>query len=89
MISKYELYGSLFGAIGAYLISTNSHLSAYGYMFCLVSNAFFVAFSIKNKYSYFLILQFFYAYTSINGIQNTNGLGMSSNLYAYIQHIFA
>ena len=89
MIIKYELYGSIFGAIGAYLISTNSHLSVYGFMFCLVSNAFFVAFSLKNKYGYFLVLQFFYAYTSINGIKNTPGLVMNSDLYAYIQHVLA
>lgn len=63
-----ELFGSLFGLIGAFLIAIGMPIGFYSF---LVSNLFFINMGIQKKMRPFLVLQGAFTLTSLLGIYNT------------------
>ncbi|EGL53930.1 MAG: nicotinamide mononucleotide transporter [Pseudomonadota bacterium] len=65
-----EFAGSLFGLIGAFVLARQDQGSEAGFIFFLISNLFFIHFSITNRYFALLAMQIGFTATSLMGIYN-------------------
>ncbi len=67
-VKVYEWMGTIHGIIGSALLALNVNVSGYGFLFYLVSNAFFIFFGLKTRSYGILTLQCVYTVTSVVGI---------------------
>ena len=65
-----EFAGSIFGLLGAFLVAMQAPGSEFGFVFFLISNLFFIRFSISNRYFALLVMQVGFTATSLIGIYN-------------------
>ena len=65
-----EFAGSFFGLMGAFLVAMQVSGSEYGFVFFLISNVFFIQFSLSNRYYALLLMQVGFTATSLMGIYN-------------------
>lgn len=59
--------GSLFGVIGAVLLSLNTNYSGYGYVFFLISSTVLAAWSVREKHEHQLLMYVVFTCINING----------------------
>ncbi|MAP25338.1 MULTISPECIES: nicotinamide mononucleotide transporter [unclassified Methylophaga] len=65
-----EFSGSIFGLLGAFLVAMQVPGSEFGFVFFLISNLFFIQFSLSNRYYALLLMQVGFTATSLMGIYN-------------------
>ena len=65
-----EFVGSLLGLIGAFVVAKQNQGSEFGFVFFLISNLFFIQFSLTNRYYALLLMQVGFTVTSLMGIYN-------------------
>lgn len=65
-----EFAGSLFGLVGAFLVALQVPGSEYGFVCFLISNLFFIQFSLSGRYYALLMMQLGFTATSLIGIYN-------------------
>lgn len=63
-----EWIGSITGLLGSWLIATNTDVSGWAFPAWLISNACWIAFSIRTKNHPMLLMQIGYTASSILGV---------------------
>ena len=63
-----EILGCLTGLAGAFLLSSNSKNSGYGFVLFLLSNLCWIAFGVINNVPAMVVMQIGFTYTSLRGI---------------------
>ncbi|BBP02447.1 nicotinamide mononucleotide transporter [Sulfuriferula nivalis] len=63
-----EWIGSIFGLLGAFLLATNTRVSAYGWFAFLIANFAMIAFAARSKHYGLLTQQLGFMATSALGI---------------------
>lgn len=66
----YEFFGATTGLLGAAILAAHGTNADWGFVFFLMSNVFFIIFSIKAKLSWLFIMQVGFTATSVIGIYN-------------------
>lgn len=65
-----EFAGSIFGLLGAFLVALQIPDFEFGFVFFLISNVFFIQFSLSGRYYALLLMQVGFTATSLMGIYN-------------------
>jgi drug/metabolite transporter (DMT)-like permease len=68
--SVFEWLGAATAILGAGILALNSAISGWGFVAFLVSNVFWVAFSVRTRTWGLLCMQIVFSATSVAGINN-------------------
>ena len=66
----FERITTVIALIGAYLVSTNSDLSKYGFIFFLLSSFMFIYIGWRTKLESVWVVNVAFAVTNLNGLYN-------------------
>ena len=73
MVSVAEWTGCTLGVLGAFLVATNSRVSAWGFVAFLLSNVAWIVFAVVESKTGLLIQQVFFTATSLLGLWQWRG----------------
>lgn len=73
MVSVAEWTGCTLGVIGAFLVATNSRVSAWGFVAFLLSNVAWIVFAVVEGKTGLLVQQVFFTATSLLGLWQWRG----------------
>lgn len=68
---QIEWLGTIFGLLGSYALATHSSWADIGFYLFLVSNVFFIAFTLRKKLYGILVMNLGFTCTSVLGIVNS------------------